>query len=352
MSSRLERMAASRLIKFCAGLMLLAGCGVMRAGEPASADLVLHTVSMQQFSADVQTLQRTVAACTAQASGCEAGVVTGDERVGEVEHGGFEVHWSWLRSALQKAKVAKPEDRVRLMIEARDHLQDLAQAGGSASDDKELARARREADSVLRASEFDGADGPTWWDRKLAQMQSWLAEIFHGVDRLGSMAPWLGKLLEWLLFLGAAVGLLVFLLRTLERQRMRVALANAAPMLSVWQRESDDWAAMVQRHADAAEWREAVHCLYWAAIVLLEGRRAWRHNPTRTPREYLRLLKPGTAQQRGLRGLTQIFERVWYGQREGDREAFERAQASFRQLESGAETTSAVPFGGAAGETA
>jgi len=78
-----------------------------------------------------------------------------------------------------------------------------------------------------------------------------------------------------------------------------------------------------------------VHCLYWAAIVSLESRRAWRHNPTRTPREYLRLLKPGSAQQRNLRGLTKIFERVWYGLREGGAEEYAEARGMYEALAAG-----------------
>jgi hypothetical protein len=118
---------------------------------------------------------------------------------------------------------------------------------------------------------------------------------------------------------------------------MRLALEQSMPASTGWEQAAEDWARMAEEHAAAGAWREAVHCLYWAAIVLLEGRRAWRHNPTRTPREYVRLLKPGSAQQQGLRGLTQSLERSWYGQREATAEDFRRAQGYFRQLETAAE---------------
>jgi hypothetical protein len=86
--------------------------------------------------------------------------------------------------------------------------------------------------------------------------------------------------------------------------------------------------------------------LYWAAIVLLEARRAWRHNPTRTPREYVRLLKPGSARQRALRGLTQVFERVWYGLREADAAEYARAREMYEALVADAAET--VAAGGVA----
>jgi hypothetical protein len=114
-----------------------------------------------------------------------------------------------------------------------------------------------------------------------------------------------------------------------------VALGDGALKASAWENEAEDWAKGAAEHAEAGEWREAVHCLYWAAIVLLESRRAWRHNPTRTPREYVRLLQPGSAQQMGLRKLTQIFERVWYGLRDAGAGEYAEARALYERLEAG-----------------
>jgi hypothetical protein len=341
----------------CALALLLAGGNPLRASEPARNDTATHSVSLQEFNADVQRMQGLVAACAAQATACDAGQVPGDEQVGEAG-GGFELHWGWLRSAVRKARDAKPADRQQGMRDAGEQLGEMAnesRAGAAAQPtDAAFAKARDAANSVLRTAEFENDQGPTWWERKKAQFTRWLGRIFLGVGALGEMAPWLGRLLEWVFFLGAATGLVVILLRTLarQRQRMRVALGEGGPLVTAWQREANDWARMAQQHADAAEWREAVHCLYWAAIVLLEGRRAWRHNPTRTPREYVRLLKPGSARQQGLRGLTQIFERVWYGLRDADAEEYRRALAFFRQLDGDAAPATEASQPGAAGATA
>ena len=149
---------------------------------------------------------------------------------------------------------------------------------------------------------------------------------------MGEAAPWLGTLLEWLLYIGAAVGLLLLVRRAFARQRLAISLAQGAGPLSAWDREANDWADMAEARAAAGDWRDAVHCLYWAAIVRLEARRAWRHNPARTPREYVRLLKPGSPQQGALRGLTQIFERVWYGLRDADGDDYRRARSLFDGL--------------------
>jgi hypothetical protein len=46
----------------------------------------------------------------------------------------------------------------------------------------------------------------------------------------------------------------------------------------------------------------------------------------------VRLLKPGSAQQQDLRGLTQIFERVWYGLRETEAAEYAEARALYERL--------------------
>jgi hypothetical protein len=297
----------------------------------------LKDISADAFHADVMRLQGVVAGCAAAAAACNADAVGDDVLVGDVAKGGFEQHWEWLRDALGKSKTAKAAERATLMREADGQLAEMAQESAAApSAQQDFSRARAEANAVLARAEFQRDAGPTWWDRKKAQMLAWLGRLFDGVVKVGSAAPWLGTLLEWMFFVGAAVGLLFFLLRNVRRQRLRVSLGDAALRTAAWDREADDWAQWAEQHAAASEWREAVHCLYWAAIVSLEARRAWRHNPTRTPREYVRLLKPGSTQQQGLRGLTQIFERVWYGLRDANAEEYAEARAMYERLAAGA----------------
>jgi hypothetical protein len=322
-------------------LLLFAGPANARAAQ-------LKAVSAAQFRADVAGLQVLVAACETAAAACDPARVGDDERVGDVAKNGFAMHWQWLRDALQQARTQKGS-RAAALSEAAARLDEIAlesaAAAGGPVEQQSFARARAAANAVLARAEFQAADGPTWWDRQKAKLWDWLGQLFEGVGRLGSAAPWLGTLLEWLLFTAAAVGLLFFLLRNVARQRLRVAMGEGAARAAAWDRESGDWAKWAEEHAAAAEWREAVHCLYWAAIVLLEARRAWRHNPARTPREYVRLLRAGSAQQKALRTLTQIFERVWYGLRAADAEEYARAREVYEQLAANSEGANRVAAG-------
>jgi hypothetical protein len=331
-----------------------------RATELTLGDTAAKNVTVDGFRDDLARLQTLVAACRASQSACAENQVGEDEQV----HGGaggqpsnttplFEEHWEWLRVVLHRSRESSAKDREHWMQEAQQQLAEMQQALAPATtrpaaNDARFAAARKDANAVLRMPEFDKAVGTTWWDRVLMKLRRWLGMLFEGVGALGENAPWIGTALEWLLFLGAAVGLLVFILRTVARQRTRLALQSHAAATTAWQREPADWARLADANAEAGDWREAVHCLYWAAIVLLEQKRAWRHNPTRTPREYVRLLPARSAQQQALRELTSLLELAWYGHRDTTAEQFATARACYATLQE----SSALRSAGNAAQTA
>jgi hypothetical protein len=332
---------------------LKSGAGVALLAFVAATPLLAapKNASIEDLRADVSRLRGVVAACAATKT-CEAAAVGDDLKVGDPQHGGYEVHWDWLRDALEKSKTTDAR-RAGLMADSTAALERIRaelDAGASGSRSGEFGRARSEAAAVLAQPEFQRHEEITWWDRLKTRLFGWLFRLVDGLSNAGARAPWIGPVVEWIFFAGAAVGLLIFLLRTLSRQRLRVAMEGAPIQSTAWDREATDWAQQAEQYASSGEWREAVHCLYWAAIVSMESRRAWRHNPTRTPREYLRLLKPGSAQQRGLRGLTRIFERVWYGLRDARPEEYNEARGLYEALASGAVVADGGVEFGAVGE--
>lgn len=202
----------------------------------------------------------------------------------------------------------------------------------------EFARAQSAARKILARAEFQRPE-PTWWDRLKQKIGEILVRFFLSVDRVTTQSPWVGRALEWLLFVAAAVGVLVWVLRTVQRQRLRVALGGQAARAATQSRETENWRQLAEREASRGAWREAIHALYWAAIVHLEQRRAWKHNASRTPREYVRLLRAGSEEQRELRTLTNSLEQSWYGQREPNELEFGAARESFDRLMDNAPTS-------------
>jgi hypothetical protein len=195
----------------------------------------------------------------------------------------------------------------------------------------EFQRARKKTDEVLSRPEFQTVSEESFIQREIARFWQWVSEMFGGVSRFGQRSPWLVPLMEWSSITLAAAGLLVWVLRTIQRQRLAVRIESRASF-EVWQKESDDWIELARSEAARQDWRAAVHCLYWATIVMMEGRKLWRQNRARTPREYLLLLEPGSRMQQTLRRLTQLFERIWYGLRPARESDYASALVLFEEL--------------------
>lgn len=328
-SARLSGARIPGLAIVCSWVALATCSALSHAQSPA-------TLSGPAFLDQVRQLQSLAAACGTEAKACDPSHVPDRQRV-QAASASFTLGWEWLRDALTTAKTAKAQDRFTLMRDAQQHLATLAGEAGASSPVPRATfqRARAAAQAALARDEFRAAaaEGPSWLDRQGARLQGAILRLFTGVGRLGQRAPWLAPLIQWSCFGLAAAGLLWFVRRSLARQALRISLADAAALVPGGGRDSADWAHLAEQHAAAQDWREAVHCLYWAAIALMEGRRAWKPNATRTPREYLRLLRAGSASQDALRALTQTFERVWYGHGEADEPQYMAALKSLQVLE-------------------
>jgi hypothetical protein len=287
-------------------LLSAGACGVARA-EPDAETVGVRTVSAAEYRAHVERLQGVVAACRKDAGACDARLAGDDERV---EEAGFVARWSWLREVLAKAHDAGLQGGERLLQEASARLDEDAAQGVDAADGAGFGRARKGADDILARPEFRTVTEQSYFEREMAAIAQWLERMFSGVSRFGKRAPWVVPLMEWGSIALATVGVLIWVWRTMQRQRLAIFLETSGSA-EVWRKESDNWAELARVEAARQDWREAVHCLYWATIVMMEGRKLWRQNRARTPREYLLLLEPGSAMQLSLRGLTQIFERIW-----------------------------------------
>jgi hypothetical protein len=120
------------------------------------------------------------------------------------------------------------------------------------------------------------------------------------------------KIIAWTLCILVAGFILLRLYRWAMRERPPEAVREVipfAPSSQGWR----DWLRQARAAVERGELREAVHAAYWAAISHLESSGAWRPDRARTPREYLRLMKPSDPALLLLADLTRDFEVVWYG---------------------------------------
>ena len=315
------------------GVLLIAASAVgqVQEGTPEETTKV-QPVTVAEYRAHLQNLKMLVEACKKDPAECDAKKVGEDERVGD---GSFQVRWSWLREALASARDIKGSTREKVLQEVVARLdEDAAFAVETAlPSNDEFQRARKKTDEVLLRPEFQTVLQQSYIEREIAKFWQWLAKMFDGVSQFGKRSPWLVPLVEWGSITLAAAGLLAWMLRTMQRQRLVVRIESIASA-EMWQKESDDWAELARSEAARQDWRAAVHCLYWATIVMMEGRKMWRQNRARTPREYLLLLEPGSRMQQALRRLTQLFERIWYGLRPAAESDYANALVLFEELRS------------------
>jgi Domain of unknown function (DUF4129) len=245
--------------------------------------------------------------------------------------GSFDEHYSWASGALSSAKSLPDAQRAALMSTVESHLDaDLADAQPSPAT-PDFTTARNDANAILASREFNTSAEPSLRDRIEALLYRWLERLLTHVVAFGSRSPWIGPVIEWALATLACALLLVWAFRTLRRQRVRIQLDSERRIEQTDERVQN-WMREAEEHAARGHFRDAVHCLYWASIVTLEGRRLWQPDRARTPREYLRLLDPGSRLSALLRHQTFSFETIWYGLRPAARLDYDSALELHREL--------------------
>jgi hypothetical protein len=304
-------------------------------------------VSVAEYRQHLQQLDALVAGCQGQRNQetCDPSKIGPDDRVHWSASGAAqqrEVRYGWLRLLLDSAgkhEEAKPG----VMIGARagqakppstDELLALA-LRRLADDEKETevttpampayANERGELTNILSRPEYRTVNERTAKERFQEWLSNALNDLLGALVRFGSHSPWLGFVLRGL-FLGVVCVTLIWVLIRIER-RSRIKLApDVVPVAgSPSAREWQLWLADARRMAAQAQWREAIHFVYWAAISRLESNRLWPADRARTPREYLQLLPGGDPRKANLTTLTRDFERTWYGGREAGSSDFEDA---------------------------
>jgi hypothetical protein len=348
---RLHRTAATRssAARSSAAFCLSAGLPLVLAALAAFTPATAFATSVPAVARDTPAAYRTslqqaeslVQACARTQQACVAGQTSPDMFVNTASAASpasYSVHYGWLRAALEKARSASPVQRAQAMQAARARLAqqvtDLANANEPNAPDISRAltpRARLAVNRILQQKQFQtAAQGPSWWEQLLARFDNWLDKVLFAAAMASAQRPWIGRLLEWLLLIGALAGLSAYLLHALRRDR-EISARFSAPRLARPNHADVDWLALA-RHASArGDWQAAVHAAYWAAIDQLARDGRWEPANTastlRTPREYLRLLSPGTPQWQPLRGLTSLLEQVWYARRPAHRQDFGQACA-------------------------
>ncbi|WP_263358518.1 DUF4129 domain-containing protein [Acidicapsa ligni] len=356
----------------------------MAAATPPS-DPIAPSISMTAFRTQLESLDRLVAACqqslqsaqSTAAAHCSGDQVGPDIQVA-LPSGARPVHYGWLRDLLNEA--AKPPVKQAATKPAKDKPKSSSDSDSDADPDTDTssigldpapltpmtiaqrlaaARTRLQQDwaitgkiastpatdspqpthfnsskehavltRILAAREYQSAViGRTLKDRILEKIGNWIDKVIGKLVEAGSKSKWIGLTAE-IGFVSLLCVLLVWFLIRIERQgRFSTSLFRSTPGGAA--ASARDWQLWLQDARQAAaqgKWRDAIHLLYWASISRLESSGQWPADRARTPREYLALLNPESAQRPTLTALTRSFERTWYA-------GHTAAEADFRQAE-------------------
>ena len=250
-------------------------------------------------------------------------VAVGAERI--------EVSTDWLQSgldAVEKDPRTSAEAARRLLghLQAmRREAQDLA-VGTQGID----ATARGKLNAILARREFRGVHGPTWFDRMVERLRAWLAKW---TSRLGIKLaghPAIATAVFWILLICGIGGLLAWMVRQLLERSGTQSFQLRAPETHIL--DSRQQMAQAREAAARGEYRDAIRLAYWAAIERLEELGLWSLDPTRTHREYLRLVRSDQPQREPLAVLTRQFELAWYAAQPSSADDFQTVMTQLEKL--------------------
>ncbi len=171
----------------------------------------------------------------------------------------------------------------------------------------DIERARVVLARVLERPEFRRSVLAAGVDRLRQRLSAWFLRTWERLVGNRVAPRRLALVLAWILALCALAALSSVVVRSVLRAR-RMTPFGVSPAVSS-RKTSRAWAREALAATDP---REAVRCLYNAAICRLEEEGAWRADDTRTPREYVRLLPSGHARRAVVEQVAVLFEQVWY----------------------------------------
>jgi hypothetical protein len=246
-----------------------------------------------------------------------------------------EVSTEWLRYGLVEAE-KNPKTSAKFINHLLTHLQAMR---GEA---EALADMRTDLDGsapaklhkILARPEFRRVEGPSWLDRKI---KSFVARLYKLLEELSDKLAGHERiqksfrLIPWILLIAGCGVLLVWMtlrfLKRAPRHSLHLQFQEAIPERS--------WERIRQQAREAAarnEFREAIRLAYLAALHRLADLKLWKVDPTRTHREYLRLVRQEQIEHEPLALLTRQFELACYSAHPVTQGDFDTAVSQLERL--------------------
>ncbi len=242
-----------------------------------------------------------------------------------------EVSTAWLAADLKMIEEdpAKPSSLSQEVNARLVAIRKAAEGLEQGTPPVNLDVAHTQLDKILSGREFGSAQGPSQLDILKARIARWISDLLYKILRRLHLGAKAGNALAWIIVGIAFLALGYWVWKTLSSSTRKRDIAEVAAAASNDPRE---WARDAVAAADRRDYREAVHCAYWAAVVHLETLGVLKRDRARTPRESLRLLDPHPTEQNLLREFTRRFELIWYGYRPASASDWSEARSHLEKM--------------------
>lgn len=239
----------------------------------------------------------------------------------------YNVNNSWLHEDLDE--LVKADNRIERLahivwtlqaIETR--VAERANPSGSPAENKEWARTRLE--SILARPEYvTDTEGSNAFIRAMRNFFEWLAKFFPKPRAANAGGiNWITRIAQ-ILVIGLAVVVLLFVLKTLyvrfsgRSRKPKTGKTREARIVLGERLEPEATATDLLSEAEAlarqGDLRAAIRKAYIALLVELGDRKLISLAHHKTNRDYLNSLRSVPQLHSRMRGLTDSFERHWYG---------------------------------------
>jgi hypothetical protein len=248
----------------------------------------------------------------------------------------YSVDTTWLADALAAmatGPASQQQQRIATTIRRLTALRESAQALDAENLNDPAGqtaqkRARARIETILRAKEFQGATGPSWFDQLKSRFYAWLAKQW---DKLHlPHAQTIGNTVAWIVIALAVLLVALWAVRNFVQGRAtEIDLRGAQGPGRDWRY----WLREARGAAERGDYRAAIHAAYWAGVARLEEANLLPEDRSRTPRESLRLVGRESSEYAPLAALTRSFELIWYGYRAATETDWNDAKQQLEQLE-------------------
>jgi hypothetical protein len=227
-----------------------------------------------------------------------------------------QVKTNWLSDKLAEIQ-SHPEKINSLSRDLAIRLAAMSESARELTNVEDMSKSstsepQQQLNTIFQRREFRGLNGPSEWERLWVRIDRWIGEKLSWLLGRLHLGADTGNFLIWAIIAIAFLALCYGVYRSLSGSIRRSALPRFEPSAPS---DARQWTNEALAAAERGDYREAIHCAYWAGVSRLEDLNLLARDRTRTPRESVLLLQSHPDQQTCLRELARRFEVIWYGYR-------------------------------------